>query len=140
MPSSFAFSVDLCCTQISERITLFPEISRPLSGIVAQRHPTQPTMADHTSNTNSPLSSQQASHRENQMLSMLREITTGQTELLHRMYFETLGRSRAPDISFTPETIENTYHMEKTLNWDQEEIVTLLRCLLDVEIAPVMAQ
>lgn len=54
------------------------------------------------------------------------------------MHFQTCGHSGVPDLSLTPETMENTYHMEKTLSWDQEEIVTLLRGLLDERITPVM--
>lgn len=73
------------------------------------------------------------------MFSMLTKIPTSQIELLHRMCSQTRGHSEGLDNSPTPGIIENTYHTEKTLSWDQEEMVTLLRRLLGEWIAQVMA-
>lgn len=74
------------------------------------------------------------------MLRRLMETTTSETELLNRIHFKTCSHSETSNICSTTETIETTCHMENTFSLDQEEMVTLLRYILNERMTPVIAQ
>lgn len=109
--SSSIFSVDFCCTHLSELIPLFPEISGLLSDIVAQEHPGQPLMVGHLTNTQ-PLD--RPVTPDNQVSNPLMELTTVQTFLMNRMRFQTHDRSGALELSSTPGTAKDSKHTVKT--------------------------
>lgn len=65
------------------------------------------------------------------MSNAFKEHATIQNKLTNQMHFKTRCRAGTPDTSQTPETMEDFQQAENTHSWNWEDMITLLKDLLN---------